>query len=35
MRTQELLKYDNEHVLHGLSVVGQYQDYIVERGCCV
>ncbi len=30
MRTEELLKYDNQHVLHGLSVVGQYQDYIVE-----
>ncbi len=30
MRTEELLKYDNEHLLHGLSVVGKNQGFVIE-----
>lgn len=30
MRTQELLDYDNKHILHGLSVVGKNQGFIIE-----
>ncbi len=30
MRTEELVKYDNEHILHGLAVVGKNQGFIIE-----
>ena len=30
MRTEELIKYDNEHLLHGLAVVGKNQGFIIE-----
>jgi len=31
MRTEELLKYDREHLLHGLSAVKANQGFVVER----
>ena len=31
MRTEDLIKYDNEHVLHGLATVGKNQGYVIER----
>jgi len=30
MRTEELVKYDNEHLLHGLAVVGKNQGFVIE-----
>lgn len=30
MRTEELVKYDNEHLLHGLALVGKNQGFIIE-----
>ena len=30
MRTEELVKYDNEHLLHGLATVGKNQGFVIE-----
>ena len=30
MRTEELVKHDNEYLLHGLSVVGNNQGFVIE-----
>jgi len=30
MRTEELIKYDNEHILHGLATVGKNQGFVIE-----
>jgi adenosylmethionine-8-amino-7-oxononanoate aminotransferase len=30
MRTEELIKYDREHILHGMTVVGKTQGLVVE-----
>ena len=30
MRTEELIKYDREHILHGLTVVGKTQGIVIE-----
>ncbi len=30
MRTEQLVKYDNEHLLHGLAVVGKNQGFVIE-----
>ena len=30
MRTEELIKYDREHILHGMAAVGKTQSFVIE-----